>query len=88
MGNDQICKQCDTFDTEKDTSSKLGTPIRDRITINVVRNNNTSEKQNQGSPVGGAIENLGNNKFRIRYKGGEVYEGELNGTVKQGQGKM
>lgn len=44
MGNDQICKQCDTFDTEKDTSSKLGTPIRDRITVNVVRNNIASEK--------------------------------------------
>lgn len=76
MGNNEICKQCDTFDTEKDKSSKLGTPLRDRITVNVVRNNiTTSEKQNHNSESKGEIEDLGNNKFRIRYKGGEIYEG-------------
>lgn len=69
MGNTQICKECDTFEQKPDKQS-LPPPSRSPVNINVV---NSKEPTKLPGPK---VISLADNKFRIEYGTGEVYEGE------------
>lgn len=79
MGNNQICKECETTETNTNNHSQLN-GSRQAVEVNVIRKKNEDK-----SP---SIESLPDNKFRVKYASGEVYVGEMAGPVKQGRGRL
>jgi hypothetical protein len=79
MGNNPICKECETF-SQKGENNTLAASGRSPVTINVA--------SKQSSRQGPKVEQLPGNRFRIEYESGEVYVGEAVGAVRHGQGRM
>lgn len=66
MGNNQICKECETTETTTNNNPQLN-GSRQKVEVNIIK-----KKNEDRAPI---IEPLPDNKFRVKYGTGEVYIG-------------
>jgi hypothetical protein len=86
MGNNQICKECETIGTSHEGRQTAQTSARQAVTVTAHDANSILQpKKKNGFPK---IEQLGEARVRITYDNGEIYEGEVQQGFKEGAGKM
>jgi len=82
MGNTEICKECETTETSKDQSLQKS-QARQVISLTVHKNTSPNEPNNHIR-----IEIMEDNRAKITYEKGEIYEGEIKDRMKHGKGRM
>ena len=82
MGNTEICKECETTETSRDQSLQKS-QARQVISLTVHKNTSPNEPNNHIR-----IEIMEDNRAKITYEKGEIYEGEIKDRMKHGKGRM